>query len=649
MAHRAIVQLSEAVANQIAAGEVVERPASVVKELVENAIDAAATHITVRVEGGGMAAIEVTDNGTGIPAEQVALAFGRHATSKIRSADDLFAVASLGFRGEALPSIASVAHVTLRTKVADARAGTEIRVEGGRRTALVPVGTPVGTTVRVASLFYNTPARRKFLKTEAGERRAVAELLSKLALAHPSICFVLEAEGRELLRTPGDGDLRAAYAAVYDHRVARRLIGLEREAPFGNVGGYVAPPEDAKGNRQHLFVFVNGRWVLSRALAVAVERGYGSLLPSRRFPAGVVQLQVDPTLLDVNVHPAKIEVRFRDEREVFGAVMNAVKESLLRANLIPSLAPAHSRPGDSRPATSDLFRDRTPPPPSPQDPTPSITWSAGPAGPPSKSPKVESVEGPAPVAAAYELVDEATGEVRERQAPPSMAARAARSRGPGEHWHDPLRTTDPNERLPEGAPDAEAARRVLKEGKVAGQVLRTFMLLPVPWGLWLIDQHVAHERILFERVLATAASPPDVQQLLIPESVELPLEAAAQVDELIEPLQVLGFEVERFGGRTVLVRAVPTDVAARGDIVSAVVEEMAAIWSDSGAADRLERTAAMIACKAAVKAGDVLPHEVMQSLLARLADVENPFACPHGRPIVVELGQAELERRFGRR
>ncbi len=661
MPRQPIRQLHESVANQIAAGEVVARPSSVVKELVENSIDAGATQITVRLQRGGLESIQVVDNGEGIPGDEVALAFERHATSKIRSAEDLANIGSLGFRGEAMPSIASVSYVTLRTKVRGARSGTEIRLEGGKRVALEPVGTPEGTNVTVTRLFYNTPARRKFLKSESAERRDCIDLVSRLALAHPHIQFVVEAEGKEVLRTPGDGSLRSTMAAIYDAQLARQLLEVQSEALFGRIYGLIAPPTLTKGNRQHLTMLVNGRWIQSRSLTVAVEKGYESLLPTRRFPVGVIHIVIEPSLVDVNVHPGKAEVRFRAERDVFKAVLDAVRNALLQANLIPG----HSgmRYAEKSAATAetvveqttvDLFR----PKPRPVDSDePIITWH----------PAADSEA----AATRYELVDPLTGEVREKQpeprvehdrpsahqkTPPSHSARfvpaskaAAAPTNALAHWREPLRPTSPEATRPAGAPDAAAARQALRQANVVGQVLNTYMIVPVPWGLWLIDQHVAHERILFEEVLGKSGQPTDVQQLLVPITVELPAAAAAQAAELIDALACIGFHAEEFGGRTLVIRGVPASLSRRTAAIHEIVQEMASMSPETYTEERMKVSAALVACKGAVKAGERLAPETMHELLRRLADAQNPFACPHGRPIIVEINQAELERRFLRR
>lgn len=644
-----IVRLNEKVANQIAAGEVVERPASVVKELVENAIDAQAKRIEVSVTGGGLERICVVDDGIGFPADQVSLAFSRHATSKIRTADDLFSIHTLGFRGEALPSIASVSHVTLRTKQVSARMGTEIRLIGGRRRALEPVGMRQGTTVIVHRLFYNTPARRKFLRTESGERRAITELLTKISLAHPQLQIVYEAEGKHVLHTPGDDSIQSAAAEIYGHSAASTFLPFHTETSFGKVYGLIAPPSESKGNRQHISIFVNGRWVHSRALSVAVERGYATLLGARRFPIAMIHIAIDPSLVDVNVHPAKTEIRFKNEREIFSHIVRSIQTTLLEANLIQSETPAatgqsegHSAPTASQPTA--YVPPKTQRPVQAEDDA-QVTWHDD-----SWSQQLAQSSDDHAASTHYKVINAATGEV---QAVPDAVAESAAAvdaaQQPAQHWHAPLRRIAVEQTIPQGPPNAEAARRALQQAEPIGQVLATYMIVPVAWGLWLVDQHVAHERILFEKVLQEKDREPTIQHLLVPLTIDLSVTTVAMLEEIGDVFQAMGFVFEPFGGHSIIVRAVPSEFAQKPDTVRSIFEEITSLHIDGRPSERKERLAAMIACKGAVKAGDVLCVESMKQLLQRLAATENPFACPHGRPIIVEINQYELERRFDRR
>lgn len=644
--------LSPEVANQIAAGEVIERPASVVKELVENALDAGARRIRIEVRGGGKELIRVSDDGYGIPDAEAPLAFERHATSKIETAADLAAVTTLGFRGEALPSIASVAQVELVTRVAGQAHAVRIRRRGADVETGV-AGAPVGTSVTVSDLFYNTPARFKFLKADATERRYIAEMVTNLALARPEVAFHLQMEGKEVLRTPGTGHLSEAIAAVYGREIIPDLVQVAWETPALRVTGYVGKPVIAKGNRSGQCLVVNGRWVQNRTLAAAVEKGYESLLAHRRFPVAILHIEIDPAAVDVNVHPAKTEVRFRDERAVFRTIMLAVRQALTAADLVvdigagdresspaPVRAPLPGVPeGDRRPdlrAQEALVWEEPPPAGTTSQQEQSAIFWVGEArttwqpSPPSR-----------PGIAAPWFAAPAAEEEREEDA--------------GEHAGLALAEERANEEGRMLLVDAEARgldpRALLREAVVCGQVLNTYLLLPVPHGLWLIDQHVAHERILYEQALkaATSAGRPPSQELLVPATLTLSPALAAAVEERLEYLDRLGFALEPFGPREFLVRAVPAtwkDPSPRR--LTALLEELASVLSEGGP-NLHERAAAALACRGAVKAGEAMAPEAMNRLVRALATVSNPFACPHGRPVIVQLHRREIERRFGRR
>lgn len=626
MSGRGIHILDEHIANKIAAGEVIERPASVVKELVENALDAGAKRIEVEIRQGGKEYIRVTDDGAGMAPEQVPLAFERHATSKIRSADDLFNVHTLGFRGEALPSIAAVAEMELRTRTADAAGGVRYTVEAGQAGALEPTGTPVGTTIVVRRLFFNTPARYKFLRTEAAERRRVADVAARVALAWPDVAFRLLVDGRQVFATPGDGDLSGAILAVYGKAAGSDLVPVDGELDGLRVHGFVGRPEVVHGNRDRMSVFLNGRWIQSAAIMRAIEQGYETLLPPRRYPLAVIHLTVDPASVDVNVHPAKAEVRFKDDRAVFRAVLRAVRGGLMEANLVGtvhdtrtvgggrsdhtfsgSLSDVH-RPGVSPPA--DRFRTR--------DMFASTRDS---------SPDVQN-DALREHASAYEAV---------------AAAHDAAASDSFTSGHDAF---------PAGHGSANAdARRTLREMTVLGQLHRTFILAETGEGLWIVDQHVAHERVLYEQFLQRGAEGTGaVQQLLIPVTVTLSPDRVGLVEQFQDDLARLGFVLEPFGGTSYIVRGVPVELGGAADAarLTAMLEELLDACEREGGWSPHD-AAASLACRAAIKAGQPLDKGQMKNLLAQLAEADNPFACPHGRPVVVELGRLDLERRFGRR
>ena len=659
MPHRPIAVLDPHIANRIAAGEVIERPASAVKELVENSLDAGARRVEVEIRGGGKEYIRVTDDGHGIPPAEVPLAFERHATSKIAKAEDLFAVATLGFRGEALPSIAAVAEVEMRTRTPDHLEGTRYVIVAGVPKESGPVGAPVGTTVIVRRLFFNTPARYKFLRTDTTEKRYVADVVARLAMARPDVAFRLLADGRELLATPGDGRLASAVAAVYGHAVARDMVPVEFEADAIAVQGLVGKPSLHHGTRERVAVFLNGRWIQSNALARAIENGYDTLLPPRRFPVAVVHLTMDPRSVDVNVHPAKAEVRFRDESAVFRTVLRAVRQGLLGANLVgglggprPTLGAGTGALEPRSPVARGLAGRGFPPverslpqtdlPMPGAKPRPGawleeLRYSSHQEESRQEEEETPYHEGAAPLVAA----------ARETRAPAATGAA-----GLAEHAQEagfPPGEVPHGDGVPARSQAGVDARQVLREMTVLGQLHRTYILGETPAGLWIVDQHVAHERILYERFLKEAASgQARVQQLLMPITMTLSPAQAGLVELFQEKLAQLGFVLEPFGGRTYLVRGVPAAFAGNDAVhIQQVLEDVLAACEAEGRWQP-HQVCAQLACRAAIKAGQVLSERQMKQLLEELAQAGNPFACPHGRPIVIEVPRTELARRFGR-
>ena len=593
--------LAPEVASKIAAGEVVERPASVVKELVENAIDAGATEIKVEVRQGGRRLIRVIDNGCGIPADEVELAFERHATSKLSTADDLSHIETLGFRGEALPSIAAVSQVTLVTRAAGEEAGTLLRLEEGTISHRQRRGAPPGTVVTAENLFYNMPARLKFLRTVATEGRHVTALVTRYAMARPHLRFTLVSDGRMVFQSIGSGNLMDVLITLYGLEVAKQLIPVGQEiaevagqmeeasgtSPAPTVSGFVSPPSVHRGDRKHLTFFVNGRWIQDRSLSYAVSEAYRTLMPTGRHPIVVLNLTLDPSQVDVNVHPAKAEVRFRDGRSVFGAVQRTVRRALVDHSPIPSVSGLVHRGA----------------------------WDW------------------------------------ERQQALVQAGRRTRPRR-GELAFDIQRTGEVPQvdigQQPAAVYQASAGIPVLR---VIGQVAQAYIIAEGPDGLYLIDQHAAHERVLYEQLRAqksgaTAAS----QALLEPLTLELSVQQAALMGKHLEDLTALGFVIEPFGGQTYLVRAMP-EVLKGMDPRSALLGLLDDLV-DGGTALQDEEDSQLIAsvCKqSAVKAGQTLSHEEMRELVRQLEETAMPRTCPHGRPTMIHLSQAQLEREFGRR
>ncbi|MCW5937102.1 MAG: DNA mismatch repair endonuclease MutL [Fimbriimonadaceae bacterium] len=579
--------------NQIAAGEVVERPASVVKELVENALDAGATRIQIEIEEAGRNLIEVSDDGHGIPSEAIPLAMERHATSKIRRAADLLRVESYGFRGEALPSIASVARLTLASGTTDGLR-YEVVAEDGKLAGPDPVSGPRGTTVRVERLFGSTPARLKFLKTDGTELGACVEAVGKAAVSRPDVRFVLKHGAQTLVATSGSGDPATALGEVWGREVAKALVPVDAMASGVRVRGLVAPPHFTRPTRSQQWFFVNGRPVRSRTLQAALDQAFRSLTPEKRFPVAAIFVDADPARLDINVSPTKSEVRFQQEGAVFDAVRRAVTSALLEHGMVPTLG-----------QVAEVNQALTAARPLPFGADPGLRIEAG----------------GAPALGALSLLAQ-----------------------------QPLLPVNGTAALDYAA--APATLPGLLEGlRVFGQVDATFILAENATGVLIIDQHVAHERILFERLRNTrGGGAVETQALVAPETLHVGAAGAKCLAERLDELRAVGYELEPFGGESFVVRAVPA--LWRGRSPLAALRDMAEELVDGAGQGCLSQLRddvfAMASCKMAVKAGDPLAIPEMERLLHQLAETENPYFCPHGRPITYVLPKGELYRRFKR-
>jgi DNA mismatch repair protein MutL len=576
--------LPDEVASQIAAGEVIERPASVVKECIENALDAEADEIEITVEGAGTKLIEVADNGMGIASDELDLTVVRHATSKLASADDLFKIETLGFRGEALASIGSVSHLRITSRSRDEQVGSSIKVSGGEVTGKEKVGTPRGTIVRVENLFFNVPARLKFLKTDRTESRHIKDTVVQYALAYPEVRFSLVSGGRKAFATTGSGDPREVLLAVYGLEVGKQMIEVFAGESGVEIGGFISPPDLTRSNRGEIRFFVNRRPVQDIALTKALTQGYHRLLMKGRYPLAVLFLELDPDRVDVNVHPTKAEVRFRDKGEIFRAVEGAVRRALLANTPVPEVGGFQG----SRLWAGD--QDRFPSRPQPG-----------------------------------------------RAAARAWPAPAAES---GEHG--PGREGDPQREQPLREFQAPILRLI-------GQVAATYLIAEGPDGLYLVDQHAAHERVLFEKFLEQREESPATQSLLEAVTIEFPPASADLLEEHLELLRELGFEIEGFGQNTFVVRGLPALVSGTepGAAVRAVVEDLE-VDETPLEKDLEEKIIARVCKKAAVKAGQVLDPEEQQALLRDLEACRSPRTCPHGRPTMIHLSVDLLERKFGR-
>jgi len=558
-------------ASQIAAGEVVERPASVVKELVENALDAGAGQIRIRVEGAGQRLIEVTDDGGGIPAAQLPLALQRHATSKLSRVEDLARIQTLGFRGEALAALSSVARLTIVSRPPESQAAARLASDGGRAGAVEETGAPVGTAVRVDDLFYNIPARRKFLKNELTERRQISNLVARYALAYPGVRFSLEIEGRPMLATSGSGDRREVLAALYDPGLARRMLEVDATGEEIAVQGFISPLDLTRGSRSELSFFVNGRWVQDLSLAAAVLQAYRGMLMVGRYPLVMLFVQVPLDQVDVNVHPTKSEVRFADRERVFTTLQRAIRRALLAYSPLPTLEPMQ----------------------------PGLAWRPLAAGP-----EPLSLGGS----------DEGEGDT-----------------------------------VPEGTRQPPLPGSGVPLLRLVGQVGTAYLVAEGPDGLYLVDQHAAHERVLFERFQALRGKV-ESQALLEPATVQLNPAQADLLQGQLPLLSELGFEIEPFGPAAFKVRAMPSLLISSDAAIAlrAVVED----FEEDEIPLEKERQARLIAriCKrAAVKAGQTLSPEEQRQLLRDLEACAEPRTCPHGRPTMIHLSIELLEKQFGRR
>ena len=648
MATNRVRLLDENTANRIAAGEVVERPASAVKELVENAIDAGATQIVIGLEDGGKQRILIADNGCGMTRDDAILSLQRHATSKIRSAEDLFAISTLGFRGEALPSIASVSRFTLTTKPADAEGGHCLHVFGGDLASVEEVGARDGTTIEVADLFYNVPARLKFLKSTPTETARCVEVVGPLAVANPQIAFRLRNGTQEIFATPGTGEPLAALAAVWGRDVARKLIPIHGEDGGLRVDGFMATPDISRPGRSHELFFVNRRPIKSRLLGHALEDAVRSLTPDSRYPIAALFIEIAPDLVDVNVHPTKTEIKFTRDGEAHHAISQAVKQTLLAYGIVPTLRPSRQI-------------ETAPPPFSPSEITVPMRFDAPPEHWKTGTPENRDARTPEPPNAPFAALVESAIEAfappahfpaesagfpslpdfapPEREAPPTEAACVPPAEPASE---DELIVAPPRPR-----PFAEQ----LREFKVLGQARNTYIIALTPAGIAVIDQHVAHERVLYERLTVQRfANGIPVQRLAIPLTLNLNRREALLLAEHCGNFAAAGWEIAPFGGESFVVRAIPAMLVKKPyeQILRDMVDELVNQTVSRRLLVQQEHVTITNACKLAVKAGDPLTIEEMQGLLEQLAETENPYLCPHGRPIVVTIGFHELDRQFKR-
>lgn len=606
---RPICQLDRVLINKIAAGEVIERPASVVKELMENSFDAGASRVEITAKKSGTTFISVADDGCGISSEQVRLAFSRHATSKIKNLDDLFSVSSFGFRGEALPSIASVSHLVLTTRHFTEQEGTRMVIEGGKEIECRPASSPIGTRIEVSHLFFNTPARRKFLKSEVTESRQIIRVAERMALSRPSVAVNLDLNERKIFQLR-QGQPIAERMGILFGVDSKSIVEYDVEMSDVSYLVYLAHPDQARNDRTRICLFVNGRSVTSSAIIHAVTSGYGEFLPGGKFPLAAVFINVDPQRLDVNVHPTKAEVRLSEERAIHDNLYRIVKKALRDWRMIPAEGQAPKAAfdqGQSRPSHNTAFPKAA-------------------SGPSSAPGFFTNRVRPRPP------MNHSTG----HPAPPDIYDT------PGCDNTRPTTETQVTAEVSPETPDEEDLRYLGRAGKL-------YLLFSIEGELYIVDQHAAHERILYEQALIQVEKGSDAaQKLLFPESVELSAEEFLTFESSKEILTRLGFDIEPFGPKAVIINGMPPVFKDKNPvgILRKLLEDIVQLNKAGG--ELIKSVAQSLACRAAVMAGDRLTAEEAATLVKRLFATNNPYCCPHGRPTFIKISREELDGRFGR-
>lgn len=664
--------LDQVTIDKIAAGEVIERPASIVKELVENAIDAGASSVTVEIKDGGIDFIRVTDNGCGIAHDEVRSAFLRHSTSKIRNVEDLLRISSLGFRGEALSSIAAVTKTELITKEEDAEAGTKYVIEGGKEVSLEETGAPNGTTFLVHQLFHNVPARRKFLKTPATEAGHVQDLLIHLALSHPEVAFLFKNNNQEKLRTSGNGKLKDVIYNVYGRDIAANLLEMDYETGGLRITGYLGKPVITRGNRNFENLFVNGRYVKSAMISKALEDAYKDFTMQHKFPFAVLHFHVDGETIDVNVHPTKMELRFQRQQEVYGAVYEGVHRRLLEPELIQQ-ASVPEPVTEVRKKEAKEEKKESPFLLKPRDG--GVGTDAGTQTDTANTPERQDEDYfirkmKERVTAYHERMSSA--EVSDRQGVyrPEKQERKIREtvkyaaempedtgKAPkaAEEAHDAL------EKIPEAAREKSRQLDLFEENflkrdvraqyKLIGQVFDTYWLVQFQDSLYIIDQHAAHERVLYERTLKGMSTREFTSQYLSPPIIlTLTMQEARLLEENMDRFTSIGFEIEPFGPEEYAVRAVPDNLfgIAKKELLTEMLDDLADGLNTSMTPEMIDEKVASMSCKAAVKGNSRLSSQEVDELIGELLTLDNPYHCPHGRPTIIAMTKRELEKKFKR-
>lgn len=618
-----IALLNQETIDKIAAGEVIERPSSVVKELVENAMDAGASAITVEIKEGGISFIRITDNGCGIEHDEVPLAFLRHSTSKIRSAEDLMCVQSLGFRGEALSSIAAIARVELITKTFDALTGTRYLIEGSKEVAVEEIGAPDGTTFLVKDLFYNTPARRKFLKTAQTEGTYISDMLEKLALSHPDISFKYINNNQARLHTSGNGNCKDLIYHIYGREIAASLLEVNYSGELFSVHGFIGKPVINRGNRNYENYFINGRYIKSTLLSKAIEEAYRSFLMQHQYPFTVLYFTFPSETLDVNVHPTKMELRFENNQEIYRQLCDVLYETLSHRELIPDVPIEDTKPPKN---VQKVYKESFPEP--------------------FEKRRINEIQSQKPV---YEPLPGQPSVVHEPIKPLYEAKGMPLASVVAEEEKPSVEVNTQQMTLESVAPDF-LSRAAKKKHRVIGQLFKTYWLIEYEDKLYIIDQHAAHEKVLYERTMGSLREKEFTSQVISP-PIMLSLDAKEQemLETYRQEIERLGYEIENFGGREYTISAVPDNLYSidMKDFFIEMLDDFSNLTGRETPELIMQKVASM-SCKAAVKGNDSLSLQEIDALIEELLTLDNPFNCPHGRPTIIAMSKYEIEKKFKR-
>lgn len=613
-----IRELDQNTINQIAAGEVVERPASIVKELMENAIDAGATMISIEIEEGGTKSIRITDNGKGIEKEDVRIAFLRHTTSKIKTAVDLLSVSSLGFRGEALSSIAAVCQVELLTRTGSNMEGIRYRIEGGKEIGYEEIGIPIGTTFIVNNIFFNTPARRKFLRTAQTESGYVSDIVEKIALSHPEIAISFKSNGRVKIHTSGNGNLKDVIYSIYGKEITDNIIELNDENDFMKITGYIGKAIISKGNRTYENYFINGRYIKSNIISKAIEDGYKFILMQHKYPFTVINFEIQPEYLDVNVHPSKMELRFRKSERIYPIISECINDALIeKPNIIDVKFNQDIEKREEIKYTPEPFEIKR-----------QHTFGEEDNNRQAFENNVVREE------TIYNKPDVAEG-----------------IKYPKENINSPVRDVSrPIQQEVTEVYDTFLSDIAKPKHKIIGQVFDTYWIVEYNDKMYIIDQHAAHEKVMFEALMEKRKNNQTATQMMNPPIIlSLSMNEANLIEKYLDNFKEIGFEIESFGGQDFAVRGVPSDLYTLDsqDVLMEIVDNLS---NESGkmSPDILTDKIASMSCKAAVKGNTRMSFAEADELITQLLSLENPYNCPHGRPTIISMSKYELEKKFKR-